>query len=273
MMAPKGLHSDMRISPALLWLKAHLTSSVAARVKLSVRSPGDGLRFSTALVALHNRETRLTRQWRRGDLSLDQLMDRSHRLTDLRQALNNVSSPTARAHSHEKLLIHVSDPRLPLGTRSLAGSLESLLSADQYRERVLTALADAVWSGRLNALNTLRAEVLAAARISAGSESTPTLTDAVADVFDALQARAPVGAGLGVEWGVVRYLRTEMLSNRDGPDGCVGTNHLILPVDARDEQRSRSLPARLPSLTPDAPPKPPRAISLDRSWRPGASEA
>lgn len=271
MAAPKGLHSDMRISPALLWLKAHLTGSVAARVKLSVRSPSDGLRFSTALVALHNRETRLTRQWRGGELSLPQLMDRSRRLTDLRQTLINVTSPTAHARSHENLLIHIRDPQPAVGTHCLAGSLESLLSKDQYRERVLTELADAVWGGRLNALHTLRNEVLAAANISVGAESPPTLADAVASVFDALQARAPLGAGLGVEWGVVRYLRTEMLSNRDGPDGPVATNCLPHLADAREAERSASLPARLFPLTPQAPVKPPRAMSLDLGWQTGES--
>jgi hypothetical protein len=263
----------MRISPALLWLKAHLTGSVAARVKLSMRSPSDGLRFSTAVVALHNRETRLTRQWRRGELSVDQLMDRSRRLTDLRQALINVTSPTACARSHDNLLVHVQDPHPPAGTRGLAGSLETLLSKEQCRERVLSVLADAVWSGRLNALHTLRAEVLATARISAGDESTPTLTDAVASVFDALQARAPVGACLGVEWGVVRHLRKEMLTNREGPDGPVGTNCLPLPAALRDAERSGSLPARLSPLTLEAPPKPRRATSVELQWQPGASDS
>jgi hypothetical protein len=262
----------MRISPALLWLKAHLTGSVAARVKLSMRSPSDGLRFSTALVALHNRETRLTSQWRRGDLTLDQLMDRSRRLTDLRQALINVTSPTACARSHDNLLIHVRDPHPPAGTRALAGSLESLLSPDQCRERVVSVLADAVWGGRLNALHTLRAEVLAAARISARGESTPTLSDAVASVFDALQARAPVGACLSVEWGVLRHLRTEMLTNREGPDGRVATNCLPLPAALRDAERSGSLPSRLSPLLLEAPPKPRRATSLEPQWRPGASD-
>ncbi|WP_421569166.1 hypothetical protein [Stenotrophomonas sp. PD6] len=261
----------MRISPALLWLKAHVTGSVSARVKLSVRSPGNGLRFSTALVALHNRETRLTRQWRGGELSLTQLVDRSRRLTDLRQTLINVTSPTACARSHENLLIHVRDPHPRPATRGLAGSLESLLSKDRYRERVLSVLADAVWSGRLNALHTLRAEVLAAARISTGSEPPLTLTEAVASVFDALQARAPVGACLGVEWGVLRHLRTEMLTNREGPDGRVATNCLPHPDVVRDMERSASLPARLAPLAADAPPKPPRAMSMNLRWRPGES--
>ena len=155
-----------------------------------------------------------------------------------------------------------------------------MASTEQFHGRAVDALAQAVWSGQLNSLKELRAEVLATAELIGDtnpcrprSDVIPQ-SDVIADVFDALQARAPLGAGLGAEWSVVRYLRREMLTNSDGPYGRVATDRLIDP-DTLD--RHAALLAR-PLPTGDAPPKPPRlgqprAVSVPRDWQPGESNA
>lgn len=276
----------MRIPTSLLWFKAQ-TGSTAAKVKLSLRSPCNGNRFDAALVAIQNREARLTQAWRRGQLSDTQLVDRGDRLTALRQTLYSRTSPLAHSQSLQDMLTRITNPSPRIESHSLSGSLESLASrasvssrtsvasTEQFQDRAMAALADAVWSGQLNSLKELRTEVLATADILADADPSRDQSEVVAAVFDVLQSRAPVGAGhAGPEWSVVRYLRREMLTNSDGPSGRVATDRL---VDPDNPDRFAALLAR-PLPTGDAPPKPPRvgqprAISLARDWRPGESNA
>jgi hypothetical protein len=275
----------MRIPSPLLWFKAQL-GSTSAKVELSVRSPCNGNRFTSALVAIQNRETRLTQAWRRDQLSETQLVDRSRHLTDLRQALYQDASPIAHSRSMQNLLTRIGNLSSLCGPRSLSGSLESLASrasvnsrasmasTEQFHGRAVDALAQAVWSGQLNSLRELRAEVLAIAELMGDADPCRQQSEVIADVFDGLQARAPVGAGLGAEWSVVRYLRREMLTNSDGPYGRVATDRLI---DPETPDRHAALLAR-PLPTGDAPPKPPRlgqprAVSVPRDWQPGESNA
>ncbi|WP_315389039.1 hypothetical protein [uncultured Stenotrophomonas sp.] len=275
----------MRIPSSLLWFKAQL-GSTSAKVELSVRAPHDGNRLSTALMAIQNREARLTRAWQRDQVSEPQLVARSRYLTDLRQALYRNASTMAHSRSMHDMLTRISNPSLVPGPRSLSGSLESLASrtsassrtsvtsTEQFQNRALAALSDAVWNGQLNSLKDLRAEVLAAADLMAEADPTRSPSEVVAEVFDTLQARAPVGVGMSAEWSVVRYLRREMLTNSDGPSGRVATDRL---VDPDNPDRFAAFLAR-PLPTGDAPPKPPRvgqprAISLARDWRPGESNA
>jgi|GEM_PF-1344190 len=284
--SPESISGRMRIPSSLLWFKAQL-GSTSAKVELSVRSPHDGNRFRTALVAIQNREARLTQAWRRDQVSEPQLVDRTRQLTDLRQTLYQNASPIAHSRSMQDMLTRISNPSLVPGPRSLSGSQESLAShasvssrtsvtsTEQFQDRALAALADAVWSGQLNSLKDLRTEVLATADILADADPSRDQSEVVASVFDVLQARAPVGAGhAGPEWSVVRYLRREMLTNSDGPSGRVATDRLI---DPDNPDRFAAFLAR-PLPTGDAPPKPPRvgqprAISLARDWRPGESNA
>lgn len=276
----------MRIPTPLLWFKAQ-TGSTAAKVELSLRSPCNGNRFDAALVAIQNREARLTQAWRRGQLSDTQLVDRGDRLTALRQTLYSRKSPLAHSQSLQDMLTRITNPSPRIESHRLSGSLESLASrasvssrtsvasTEQFQDRAMAALADAVWSGQLNSLKELRTEVLATADILADADPSRDQSEVVAAVFDVLQARAPVGAGhAGPEWSVVRYLRREMLTNSDGPSGRVATDRL---VDPDNPDRFAALLAR-PLPTGDAPPKPPRvgqprAISLARDWRPGESNA
>ncbi|MBT2768179.1 hypothetical protein J7J08_11070 [Stenotrophomonas sp. ISL-67] len=276
----------MRIPSPLLWFKAQI-GSTAAKVELSVRSPSNG-RFDTALIAIQNREARLTQAWRRDQVSETQLVDRSRYLTDLRQKLYQNPSPMAHSQSMQDMLTRICNPSQAAGPRSFSGSLESLASrtsvssrtsvasSEQFQGRALAALADAVWSGQLNSLKELRTEVLATADLIADADPTRRQSEVVAEVFDGLQARAPVGSGLaGPEWSVVRYLRREMLTNSDGPGGRVATDRLV--VDADNADRFASWLAQ-PLPAGPAPPKPPRlgqprAISLARDWRPGESSA
>lgn len=275
----------MRIPSPLLWFKAQL-GSTSAKVELSVRSPCNGNRFTSAVVAIQNREARLTQAWRRDQLSGTQLVDRSRHLTDLRQALYHNASPIAHSRSMQNLLTRIGNLSSVPVPHSLSGSLESLASRTSVNSRTsmastekspcgsLDALAQAVWSGQLNSLKELRAKVLATAEQIGDTGPCRPQSDVIADVFDALQARAPVGAGLGAEWSVVRYLRREMLTNSDGPYGRVATDRLI---DPETLDRHAALLAR-PLPTGDAPPKPPRlgqprAVSVPRDWQPGESSA
>lgn len=275
----------MRIPSPLLWFKAQL-GSTSAKVELSVRSPHDGNRFRTALLAIQNREARLTQAWRRDQVSEPQLVDRTRHLTDLRQTLYQNPSPMAHTRSMHDMLTRISNPSPVPGPRTLSGSLDSLASStsmssrtsvtstEQFQDRAIAALADAVWNGQLNSLKDLRVEVLATADLIADADPARSQSEVVAEVFDTLQARAPVGAGMSAEWSVVRYLRREMLTNSDGPSGRVATDRLI---DPDNPDRFAALLAR-PLPTGDAPPKPPRvgqprAISLARDWRPGESNA
>ncbi len=275
----------MRIPSPLLWFKAQL-GSTSAKVELSVRSPRNGSRFASAVVAIQNREARLTQAWRRDQLSGTQLVDRSRHLTDLRQALYKDASPIAHSRSMQNLLTRIGNLSSVPVPHSLSGSLESLASRTSVNSRTsmasteqshcgsLDALAQAVWSGQLNSLKELRAKVLATAEQIGDTGHCRPQSDVIADVFDALQARAPVGAGLGAEWSVVRYLRREMLTNSDGPYGRVATDRLI---DPETLDRHAALLAR-PLPTGDAPPKPPRlgqprAVSVPRDWQPGESSA
>ncbi len=285
MPSPESIPGRMRIPSSLLWFKAQL-GSTSAKVELSVRAPHDGNRLSTALMAIQNREARLTRAWQRDQVSEPQLVARSRYLTDLRQALYRNASTMAHSRSMHDMLTRISNPSLVPGPRSLSGSLESLASrtsassrtsvtsTEQFQNRALAALSDAVWNGQLNSLKDLRAEVLAAADLMAEADPTRSPSEVVAEVFDTLQARAPVGVGMSAEWSVVRYLRREMLTNSDGPSGRVATDRL---VDPDNPDRFAAFLAR-PLPTGDAPPKPPRvgqprAISLARDWRPGESNA
>lgn len=275
----------MRIPSPLLWFKAQL-GSTSAKVELSVRSPCNGNRFISAVVAIQNREARLTQAWRRDQLSETQLVDRSRHLTDLRQALYHNASPLAHGRSMQNLLTRIGNLSSVPVPHSLSGSLESLASRTSVNSRTsmastekspygsLDALAQAVWSGQLNSLKELRAKVLATAEQIGDTCPCRPQSDVIADVFDALQARAPVGAGLGAEWSVVRYLRREMLTNSEGPYGRVATNRLIDPeiLDRHAALLARPLPIG------DAPPKPPRldpprALSVPRDWQPGESSA
>lgn len=275
----------MRIPSPLLWFKAQL-GSTTAKVELSIRSPCNGNRFISAVVAIQNREARLTQAWRRDQLSGTQLVDRSRHLTDLRQALYKDASPIAHSRSMQNLLTRIGNLSSVPVPHSLSGSLESLASRTSVNSRTsmasteqshcssLDALAQAVWSGQLNSLKELRAKVLATAELMGDNGPCRPQSDVIADVFDALQARAPVGAGLGAEWSVVRYLRREMLTNSDGPYGRVATDRLI---DPETLDRHAALLAR-PLPTGDAPPKPPRldpprAVSVPRDWQPGESSA
>jgi len=283
--SPESIPGRMRIPSSLLWFKAQL-GSTSAKVELSVRSPHDGNRFRSALVAIQNREARLTQAWRRDQVSEPQLLNRTRYLTDLRQTLYQNASPMAHSRSMHDMLTRISNPSPVPAARSLSGSLESLASRtstssrtsvtsnEQFQDRALAALADAVWNGQLNSLKDLRAEVLATAGLLADADPARSQSEVVAAVFDTLQARAPVGSGMSAEWSVVRYLRREMLTNSDGPSGRVATDRL---VDPDNPDRFTAFLAR-PLPTGDAPPKPPRvgqprAISLARDWRPGESNA
>lgn len=275
----------MRIPSPLLWFKAQL-GSTSAKVELSVRSPRNGSRFASALVAIQNREAHLTRAWRRDQVSETQLVDRSRHLTDLRQALYKDASPIAHSRSLQDMLTRIGNLSVVPGSHSLSGSLESLASStsvrsrtsvastEQFHGRAVDALANAVWSGQLNSLKELRAEIRATAELIGDAGPCRRQSDVVAALFDALQARAPKGARLGAEWNVVRYLRREMLTNSDGPYGRVATDRLI---DPETLDRHALLLAR-PLPTGDAPPKPPRlgqprAVSVPRDWQPGESSA
>ncbi|WP_448141969.1 hypothetical protein [Stenotrophomonas bentonitica] len=275
----------MRIPSPLLWFKAQL-GSTSAKVELSVRSPRNGSRFASALVAIQNREARLTQAWRRDQLSETQLVDRSRHLTDLRQALYKDASPIAHSRSMQDMLTRIGNLSSVPGPRSLSGSLESLASrtsvnsrtsmasTEQFHGRAVDALAQAVWSGQLNSLRELRAEVLAIAELMGHADPCRLQSDVIADVFDALQARAPAGASRAAEWNVLRYQRWAMLTNSDGPYGRVATDRLI---DPETLDRHAALLAR-PLPTGDAPPKPPRlgqprAVSVPRDWQPGESSA
>lgn len=275
----------MRIPSPLLWFKAQL-GSTSAKVELSVRSPRNGSRFASALVAIQNREARLTQAWRRDQLSETQLVDRSRHLTDLRQALYKDASPIAHSRSMQDMLTRIGNLSSVSGPRSLSGSLESLASrtsvnsrtsmasTEQFHGRAVDALAQAVWSGQLNSLRELRAEVLAIAELMGHADPCRLQSEVIADVFDALQARAPAGASRAAEWNVLRYQRWAMLTNSDGPYGRVATDRLI---DPETLDRHAALLAR-PLPTGDAPPKPPRlgqprAVSVPRDWQPGESSA
>lgn len=279
----------MRIPSPFVWFKAQL-GSTAAKVELSVRSPNNG-RFDTALIAIQNREARLTQAWRRDQVSETQLVDRTRYLTDLRQKLYRNPSPMAHSLSMQNMLSRICNVSPVPNPRSLSGSLESLASvasrtsvssrtsvasSEQFQGRAMAALADAVWSGQLTSLKELRTEVLATADLLADADPTRPQSERVAQVFDGLQARAPLGSGLaGPEWSVLRYLRREMLTNSDGPGGRVATDRLVMDADKADRYASW-LAQPLP--TGPAPPKPPRlgqprAISLARDWRPGESNA
>jgi hypothetical protein len=283
--SPESIPGRMRIPSPLLWFKAQL-GSTSAKVELSVRSPCNGNRFISAVVAIQNREARLTQAWRRDQLSETQLVDRSRHLTDLRQALYHNASPLAHGRSMQNLLTRIGNLSSVPVPHSLSGSLESLASRTSVNSRTsmasteqshgsaLDVLAQAVWSGQLNSLKQLRAKVLATAELIGDADPCRLQSDVIADVFDALRARAPVGASLGAEWSVVRYLRREMLTNSDGPYGRVATDRLI---DPETLDRHAALLAR-PLPTGDAPPKPPRlgqprAVSVPRDWQPGESSA
>lgn len=280
----------MRIPSPLVWVKAQL-GSTKAKVELSVRSPNNG-RFDTALIAIKNREARLTQAWRGGHLTATQLVNRSRYLTDLRQTLYRDRSPMAHSQSMQDMLTRICNPSPVSATHSLSGSLESLASRtsvtsrtsvasiEQFQDRAMARLAEGVWDGRLNSLKELRAEVLATARLMADADPTLRPMQAVAAVFNELKVRAPVGsAQAGPESNVVRYLRREMLTNSDGPGGRVATDRLVDPANSypANADRHASWLAR-PLPTGPAPSKPPRlgeprAISLPRDWQPGESSA